>query len=184
MQITSVRVFQSNCTTRTHKRWHKCKYAMPAVRSIHFPFILDQMGAARCFHFYWHNVKFGCHLKIHMRVHWKWSKTPSESNGNEQIYNFALRTCFGGCRITTHHSFDQNFSSSAIRMSFGTTTTKNKNQALTRPSTITGASGARWGLSITIGTDGAFGMARPRSIIAGCMWPDRKCGGLSCRKPE
>lgn len=29
-----------------------------------------------------------------------------------------------------------------------------------------------------------FGMARPRSIIAGCMWSPRKWGGLSWRKPS
>lgn len=38
---------------------------------------------------------------------------------------------------------------------------------ITRPSIICGASGARCGFSVTIGTDGVFGIARPRSIIAG-----------------
>lgn len=55
------------------------------VQSHFFHTTYYQMSSARCFRFYWHNVKFGCHLKIHMRVHWKWSKTPSESNGNENI---------------------------------------------------------------------------------------------------
>lgn len=47
-----------------------------------------------------------------------------------------------------------------------------------------GASAARGGLSATIGTDWVLGMARPRSIIAGWIWPERRCGGRSWRKPK
>lgn len=53
---------------------------------------------------------------------------------------------------------------------------------LTRPSIIVTWSLERSGLSLIIGTDWVFGMARPRSIIAGWMCSPRKWGGRSWRK--
>lgn len=55
---------------------------------------------------------------------------------------------------------------------------------LTRPSMICTWSWVRCGLSLMIGTDCVFGIARPRSIIAGWMCSPRRWGGRSWRKPS
>lgn len=59
-----------------------------------------------------------------------------------------------------------------------------EHKLLTRPSMYCGGSCTRCGFSATMGTDCIFGMARPRSNMAGWMLPVRRCGGRSCRGPS
>lgn len=125
-------------------------------------------------------------INTRARVHWKWRETPTESNGNENIYflHCALASSVVAFEALERENTRWSNNSTNARPVHVCVVCHAKRKALTRPSTIIVASGGRWGLSVTIGTDGAFGMARPRSIIAGCIWPDRRCGGRSWRKPE